>query len=295
MLDYALVTVATLMFGVQFLFNNLYQRESGNGIGATMNFSFVGGIIGILSLTLINGFTFSITPFTLIMAVLSALLSITYTFCSLKAFEKINLSLYSLFAMLGGMILPFFQGVLFYDEPVTLAKAICIVFVIAALVICTTKSNKKGGFIYYFGVFVLNGMSGVYSKIFESSSFEKTSAAMYSIWSAVIKVLISAIVILVLIILDRTGRNAKPMISFPRPKALLYCSGHGILSAIANFILLISLASLPASAQYPFITGGVIIASTVISAIMGSKPSKKEIISVILSFVGLLALVFIPI
>ena len=282
MLDYVLVTVATLMFGVQFLLNNLYQRESGNGIGATMTFAFIGGIIGIVSLTLINGFSFSATPFTLIMALLSALLSIAYTFCSLKAFEKINLSLYSLFAMLGGMILPFFQGIMFYDEPVTVAKAICVVFVIAALVICTTRNGKKGGFIYYLGVFVLNGLSGVFSKIFQASSYEKTSEAMYSIWSAAIKLLISAVVIVILIILSKKRRDSEPMITMPSP-------------AVANFILLLSLASLPASAQYPFITGGVIIASTVISAIMGSKPSKKEIISVILSFIGLLALVFIPI
>lgn len=295
MLDYVLVTVATLMFGVQFLLNNLYQRESGNGIGATMTFAFIGGIIGIVSLTLINGFSFSATPFTLIMALLSALLSIAYTFCSLKAFEKINLSLYSLFAMLGGMILPFFQGIMFYDEPVTVAKAICVVFVIAALVICTTRNGKKGGFIYYLGVFVLNGLSGVFSKIFQASSYEKTSEAMYSIWSAAIKLLISAVVIVILIILSKKRRDSEPMITMPSPKALIFGSAHGVFNAVANFILLLSLASLPASAQYPFITGGVIIASTVISAIMGSKPSKKEIISVILSFIGLLALVFIPI
>lgn len=295
MLDYVLVTVATLMFGVQFLLNNLYQRESGNGIGATMTFAFIGGVIGIVSLTIINGFSFSATPFTLIMALLSALLSIAYTFCSLKAFEKINLSLYSLFAMLGGMILPFFQGIIFYNEPVTVAKAICVVFVIAALVICTTRNSKKGGFIYYFGVFVLNGLSGVFSKIFQASSYEKTSEAMYSIWSAAIKLLISAVVIVILIILSRKNRESAPAITMPSPKALIYGSAHGVFNAVANFILLLSLASLPASAQYPFITGGVIIASTIISAIMGSKPSKKEIISVVLSFIGLLALVFIPI
>ena len=116
MIDYAIVTIATVMFGVQFLFNNLYERKSGNGIGATLIFTFIGGIIGIVSLIIVNGFTFTITPFTIIMAAINAISSIAYTFCSLKAFEKINLSLYSLFAMLGGMLLPFFQGVIFYNE-----------------------------------------------------------------------------------------------------------------------------------------------------------------------------------
>lgn len=295
MIDYAIVTIATVMFGVQFLFNNLYERKSGNGIGATLIFTFIGGIIGIISLIVVNGFTFTITPFTIIMAAINAISSIAYTFCSLKAFEKINLSLYSLFAMLGGMLLPFFQGIIFYNEQITLAKSVCVVAVIAALIMCTTKGNRKGGAIYYIGVFILNGLGGVLSKFFLTAPFERTSEAMYSIWSAVIKTFISAAAIIILIIVSRTSRKPSLSVKMPGAGALVFSSGYGILNSVANYLLLISLASLPASAQYPFITGGVIIASTVISAIMGSKPSKKEIISVILSFVGLLALVFIPI
>lgn len=295
MIDYAIVTIATVMFGVQFLFNNLYERKSGNGIGATLIFTFIGGIIGIVSLIIVNGFTFTITPFTIIMAAINAISSIAYTFCSLKAFEKINLSLYSLFAMLGGMLLPFFQGVIFYNEQITLAKSVCVVAVIAALIMCTTKGNRKGGAIYYIGVFILNGLGGVLSKFFLTTPFERTSEAMYSIWSAVIKTIISAAAIIILIIASRTSRKPSLSVKIPGAGALVFSSGYGILNSVANYLLLISLASLPASAQYPFITGGVIIASTVISAIMGSKPSKKEIISVILSFIGLLALVFIPI
>ena len=295
MIDYAIVTIATVMFGVQFLFNNLYERNSGNGIGATLIFTFIGGIIGIVSLIIVNGFTFTITPFTIIMAAINAISSIAYTFCSLKAFEKINLSLYSLFAMLGGMLLPFFQGVIFYNEQITLAKSVCVVAVIAALIMCTTKGNRKGGAIYYIGVFILNGLGGVLSKFFLTTPFERTSEAMYSIWSAVIKTIISVAAIIILIIVSRTSRKPSLSVKMPGAGALVFSSGYGILNSVANYLLLISLASLPASAQYPFITGGVIIASTVISAIMGSKPSKKEIISVILSFIGLLALVFIPI
>ncbi|MBO5415526.1 MAG: hypothetical protein J6A83_02705 [Clostridia bacterium] len=40
---------------------------------------------------------------------------------------------------------------------------------------------------------------------------------------------------------------------------------------------------------------GVIIASTVIAALTGQNPTKKEILAVCLSFIGVLALVLIPI
>ena len=67
----------------------------------------------------------------------------------------------------------------------------------------------------------------------------------------------------------------------------------GTLSRLANYVLVIALAVLPATVQYPFVTGGVMIASTIIAAIVGQKPSRREILSVAISFIGILALVFI--
>ena len=295
MLSYALVTAAVLMFGAQFWFNERYGKESGNGMGATFLFSLIGGIIGVIALMLINGPRLEATPFTLLIATLSALNSIAYTFCSLKAFARVNLSLYSLFAMLGGMLLPFLQGILFYEEPITLAKGFCVLFIVASLLLGISKSERKGGAIYLTGVFVLNGMSGVLTKIFQASPLDKASDAMYSVWGAAIRTLIAGAVILMMLLIGR--KSPKDTFSVPKPtaKALLYASGCGALNNLANFLLLLALAVLPTSVQYPFVTGGVMIGSTVISACTGSKPSKKEILAVALAFVGILALVWIPI
>jgi drug/metabolite transporter (DMT)-like permease len=52
--------------------------------------------------------------------------------------------------------------------------------------------------------------------------------------------------------------------------------------------------TLPASAQYPFVTGGTMIVSTVISLFTDKKPSKKEIIAVALSFIGIVLLIALP-
>ena len=45
-----------------------------------------------------------------------------------------------------------------------------------------------------------------------------------------------------------------------------------------------------ASVQYPFVTGGVMIMSTIICTFTSKKPSVREWISVALSFVGLFVL-----
>ena len=279
---YGLITVSVILFGITFFFNDRYQKESGSGMGATFIFSLVNSLAGLFCLLVTSGFRLDFTPFTLVMAVLTAMNAIGYTFCSLKAFEHINLSLYSIFAMLGGMLLPFVVGIMFYDESLTVGKSIALILIAAALAFTVKRGEKKNGTVYYVGVFVLNGMSGVLAKIFQSAPYEKTDAASYSIWSALVCAVISAFVLLAI----------RKSVKKPSAKAIALSSGFGAINKIANYMLLIALAVLPASVQYPFVTGGTMIVSTAIALISRQKPSWKELVSVGLSFVGVLILVF---
>ena len=280
---YALVSLSVVMFGVQFLFTDKYQKECGQSALAAHRLTFFSGIVGIVILLIINGFSVEYTHFTLICAIASALVSLFYSICSLKALAKINLSLYSLFAMLGGMVLPFVQGLIFYNEELTTGKVICFVLIAVALALTVNKDTNKGGWLYYIGIFVLNGLSGVVSTFFQKADYPKTNAESFSIWSAAAAVIISLVALIIL-----RGKGKKP--SF---KAISIAVVGGTLSRIANYVLVIALAVLPATVQYPFVTGGVMIASTVIAAIVGQKPSKREILAVAISFIGILALVFI--
>jgi drug/metabolite transporter (DMT)-like permease len=54
-----------------------------------------------------------------------------------------------------------------------------------------------------------------------------------------------------------------------------------------------ALLFLPASAQYPFITGGTIIVSAIISLFTDKKPTKRELLAVLIAFIGVL-LLFVP-
>jgi drug/metabolite transporter (DMT)-like permease len=70
---------------------------------------------------------------------------------------------------------------------------------------------------------------------------------------------------------------------------------QGSINRVANFLLVVALAHVDASAQYPLVTGGTMIVSTLICCFGSRKPSKKEWLSVALAFVGTLALFVIPI
>ena len=153
-----------------------------------------------------------------------------------------------------------------------------------------TKSDekKKSGTIYYAGIFVLNGMSGVLSKIFTSAPFEKTSAAGYSIWIAICTVLLAGGIWL--FFFRKKGED--PPYTW---KAAGVGALNGAINRVANYLLVIALAHVDASVQYPLVTGGVMIVSTLLCFFGDKKPSKKEILSVVVAFIGMLALFAIPI
>ena len=285
---YGLVVISVIMFGVQFYVNDLYKNEGGSGMPSAMMLGLLSGLTGTACLFMMNGFSVSATPFTIVMGLVTAVNSVLYTVFSLKALARINLSLYSLFAMLGGMLLPFFQGLFFYGEPFTVAKGLCLAFIAAALLLTVERGNKRGGAIYYIGVFVLNGMSGVLSKLYQELPFEKASNADYSIWIAILSTVISGVILFLMLTCKANDTRFGV-------KALMLGAVNGGLGRVANYILLIALTVLPSSVQYPFVTGGVMIVSTAICFITGRKPSKKEVISVALAFIGVLLLVCVPV
>ena len=279
-----MVMAAVVMFGLQFFCNQQYERECKSSLPSSMMFIFGGAVAGLVVLLAVNGFKWEFTPFTLIMAALAALDGMAFSFCSMKALGKINLSLYSLFSMLGGMVLPFCLGVFMFDEVFTLGKAVCLVAVIAALLMSVEKGTAKGGTVYYIGVFVFNGLSGVIAKLFQSGAYPKTSEAAYSVWTAVVTAVLSGVILLFTYKKSPVKLNAKAFFSM---------AGNGILNRMANFLLLLSLAYLPASVQYPMITGGVMIVSTLLSYFTPNKPKAREWISLALSFAGIMALVLL--
>ncbi len=282
--SYSLITVSTVMFGFMFFFKDIFRKNYGSGLKATLVMSAGGGIFGLISLLIINGFVFEFSLYAFIMAFIAAINGLAFSFCSLKALKKINLSLYSLFSMLGGMALPFVSGIFFHGEPFTIGKAACFIVITLALIITVDKSNKKSGTIYCIGIFVFNGMAGVISKVYQSLPFEQISSAGYSILKSIVSITFSLILLCFI-------KGEKKKINLG---AVFGMAGSGILGNIANWLLLIALLNLDSSVQYPFITGGTMIVSTIISAFTKNKPSKREIIAIILAFIGILLLIIKP-
>lgn len=287
---YALIFLSVVMFGGGFALNDVYRKLRGSNLKISMEASFIGSLAGIIFLLIFNGFNFELTPFTAIMALAAALNGLAFTFCTFRALDSVNLSLFSLFSMLGGMLLPFLQGIVFYGEGITIAKVTAVILIFVALALTVDKSKKNGGLLYCIGIFIFNGMSGVLTKLYNELPFQKASAAGYSIWLSIFTIVISGIVWVILVSLE--NKTSEKQFTL---KACAITAVSGGINKIANFLLVLALMHVDTSVQYPAVTGGVIIVSTLICFFGERKPTKRELISVAIAFLGTLALFIIPI
>lgn len=281
MIYYVLVLLAALLFSLQFFFNDKYQKEAGSGMKPTLIFLFYGSVAGFLIALITNKFKIDFSLFSFIIALIYGFVNLGLTYSSIKSFQYASLSAYSVFSMIGGMALPFLYGVL-TGEKLTFTKVLCCIL-IAVSVSATGKDNQrnKKAFKYYITVFILNGMVGVLSEIHQSATTLCVDSGSFLILTKLTTVLLC-------IIFMFTTRCTP----FTNIKKLLLSGGHAVLNSTGNLFLLITLTKLPASVQYPFVTGGVMFFSLLIDIITKKDVGKRNILSVLIAIISSVLIVF---
>lgn len=278
---YALIFIASLLFASQFLFNRKFQEECGSTLSSAITFSLYSAFVTFLIMLIINGLKITFSLFALLICTFSALSGILFTYASIKSFQTVNLSAYSVFAMLGGMLLPFVYGII-CGEPITLMKLLCCgVIGISILLTINSDKDKKGGKLWYLLVFVLNGMSGVFSKMHQTGA-DAVDSESFMMLKSIVTVLICVIILLL-------TEKKIPLIG---KKAILYSSLFSLFSGLGNLFTLIALNYLPASVQYPVITGGTMLFSLIISALRKENITKKNIFATVLAFISTILIIF---
>lgn len=270
---YFLLSLAAILFASQFLFNQRFQDEYGDTAYSALLFTGYTSLISFFVMLAIGGFNMRISLFSLATAIVYSLVNISYTYVSIKAFATVNLSVYSVFAMLGGMLLPFLYGLVFEHEALTSGKILSCLLIAFSLSLTISRDSRRGGFIYYLLVFLLNGLCGVLSAFHQANPDAVSSTdfmALNRLTAFVMCLLIWAVFF------------RKPLKL--NAKGLLYSVGFALFCGFGNLIALISLKHLPASVQYPIITGGVMSVSLVISVIRHENVTRKNIISAICAF-----------
>ena len=282
MIYYLMIILATFMFSVQFVLNDGYRKETGNTWNASAKFALYSSISGFVALALINKLHFEISIFSLIVAVVYSIVCIGLTYSSIKAFTYANLSVYSVFAMIGGMLLPFVYGIFCGEEFKVIRVVCCILIAISVAMSIDKAKHSKKAIKYYMAVFTLNGLVGVISKFHQSYSELCVDSGSFMMLTKIITALIC--VALLLMEKDRSFYVSK--------KALGYSALYSVVNSVGNLLLLIALLHIPASVQYPVVTGGTIVFSTLFVIMRKEKITIREVIAAVIAFAATIFMAF---
>lgn len=282
---YALLVFATVLFAFAFYLNQRVERECESGFDTAVLFSTVSWAETFVLLMILMRAQVQFTPFSLLCAGIHSFFLILFAVLNLKALSKVDLSKYSMFTMLGGMLVPFVAGILFFSEPLTWGKVLCCILVIAALYLDShsAKTDKKA-ILYLIAVFFVNGSFGVITTVHQKSGMQVVGTLQYMCMQA------AFISIFGLIWLAVKRIKTKKLKIVKTKKVYISMLLYGLINNGAELILLVAIKHVQATVQYPIITGGVIIFSTLLSMLTGENKNYKSLIPVGIAFAGLLCL-----
>lgn len=273
---YLMVIIATVMFAFQFIFNDGFRKETDSSFSASLRFTLYSSIVGAGALFVINKMHVEVSLFSILTACVYSIVGIVLSYASIKAFEYANLSVYSVFSMIGGMLLPFLYGLICGEEFKVIRLICCILIALSVAMSIKKGKYSKKTVKYYIMVFFLNGLVGVISKFHQSYTDICVDSGSFMILTKLIAILLSFILLFL----------QKERSFFVSRKALIYSGLYAILNSMGNLLLLIVLLYLPASVQYPVVTGGVIIISTLIVIVRKEKITKRELLAAGIAFVA---------
>lgn len=185
---YLFLLLSVVLLLLQFAVNKFYQKENGNEISVSLLYTCLAGFSASLFFLIINRFNVSVTGFSLLCAAGVSVLCLLYTLLGFYIFSIGSFSLYMMFLMLGGMILPFIYGTVFLNDYAELSVASLVarftgvLLMTLALIIPTTGNSKtfhkkkgKLSILLYICVFLMNGFVSVISKLHQ---IEKVQAVV---------------------------------------------------------------------------------------------------------------------
>ena len=293
MTAYVIILLAVFCFAGQFAFTKIYERSVRQTAVTSLVMLVVTSTIGTVLYLFVGGFRVSFSPVSLFWAALLALVMIPYYMIGIKVISLGSLAIYSMFMMLGGMLVPFFYGVWFLKESVSVAQVIGTVLLTGFIVLQaisqsdsqdkTKERQSTRTRITFFAlcliIFFVNGLTGVIAKTHQLSetavdevSFTVISCALTAIFS---------LVLLGFAILRNRKEKIQQVMTSLQMKPLWSMALIGAVAYTGSYLQLLAANDVPASVQFPLVSGGVIILSALVSFFaFKEKLTVKEWISI---------------
>ena len=153
-MDFLYLLIACLFFSVQFLFQKNFQKNTRGGFAVSLWNQFAVYLCMALYLA-VKTRSFAVNGTALLYSVLYAVSGLSCSIASLFAMRYGKVSAVSGFCLAGGMVLPFFYGIFWLGESVTVLKIAGILVLCASLIpsLCekdlSGKARSRSDFIKY--------------------------------------------------------------------------------------------------------------------------------------------------
>jgi len=294
MINYIFILLAVTCFTAQFAFTKLYENRVGQAMSGTLVMLVGTNLVGALIFLFVGGFRVAVSPVSVFWAVIFAIIMMPYFLIGIKVLSIGSLAIYSMFMMLGGMLVPFFYGVLILHEEISVPKIIGTVLLALFIIlqaISQDAAREKSGtqkkkylfFALCLLIFFINGMTGVVTKA-HSVSEGAVDEVSFTVLSCALTALFSGTALLI-----KHFRNGSETANAIRRalkgKALLVMVLLGGAAYGGNFLMLLAANKVPASVQFPLVSGGAIVLSAIVSqCVFKEKMSKLEWCSIIGAF-----------
>ena len=301
MWEYIIIMLAVCCFAAQFAFTKIFESSIKQTTLTASVMLVITSVVGTLLYLAVGLFRVEFSWFSFIWATVLAVIMIPYYMLGIKVLSLGSLAIYSMFMMLGGMLVPFFYGILFLNEDISWGKACgCVlltVFIIyqalsqqpseTAFETTSSKKTKRLFFILCLVIFFINGMTGVIAKAHQIGGDIAIDEISFTVISCGLTALFSSIMLALQFLKGNAKEKISQIKSTFQSKPMWAMLAIGAMAYTGNFLHLKAAAKVPASVQFPLVSGGVIVLSALISAlIFREKLNKKEWISVAGAFLA---------
>ncbi|MBR0463407.1 MAG: hypothetical protein IJJ23_03385 [Clostridia bacterium] len=278
----ALLFFSTVLLVASFNVNKLYQQSSGT-LKASIWFNALLGLFASVSFLLMNGFRLETNSFSFFMSALSGIFVILHTLCGFRIISIGRTSLYTMFVMAGGMLLPYTWGIVVLNETFYTLHLIGLSLILISMALFNMIEGgfRKDLLIPCVLAFLFNGIVGIVTKEHQISS-RAVSSMDFVIMSNLVKL---AVCSAILLFLNKTAGSPKKQTVSRRQVLLIFLSA--ITSGLSYLAGLVCAKTLPASLYSPLQTGGTILLSAMTGRVFfAEKLTHKDYAALALCLIG---------
>lgn len=305
MINYIIISLAVVCFAGQFAFTKLYESTVKQNMISLLVMLIFTSLTGMILYLCVGKFQVQFSTVTLMWAAMLALIMIPYYIVSIYVISLGSLAIYSMFMMLGGMLVPFFYGIVFLDEKITVGKILGTILLSLFIImqalsakpkdeVNSAKSSTKRKYLFLtlcLLIFFINGLTGVVAKAHQISK-GATNEISFTIISCALTLILSLILFAFFSLKNRNESKEQILLSVKsKPMCIMFLIGAATYTG--NFLHLKAASHVPASIQFPLVSGGVILLSALASAfIFKEKSAAKEWISIAGAFLSTVLFAF---